>query len=70
MESQQAIRNLMKYVREDALFNNLEKIESDFDQYCYNHCEDIQTVLDLVGEQKEAIVDLKKEIRALKRRNH
>lgn len=50
MDIQQNIDNLKKYIREDAIYNDLKNIQSDFDQFCFNHCNDIKLVLDKLQE--------------------
>ena len=42
MSLEQHIKNLKDYIKYDVI---IEKDNSDFAQFCKNHCEDIQTVL-------------------------
>lgn len=39
------IKNLKQYIEEDPYYNGTHEVVTDFDKYCYNHCEDIDMVL-------------------------
>jgi hypothetical protein len=51
-EKQIAIQNLEKYIKVDPIYNGSRENLSDFDEFCINHCLDIQIVLELVKEQQ------------------
>lgn len=61
-EKQIAIQNLEKYIQEDVIYNGSRENLSDFDEFCINHCTDIQIVLELVKEQQEEIELLKEDV--------
>lgn len=48
MNKEEAIENLKKYINEDFAYREPIKNMSDFDRFCYNHCKDIDTVLDYI----------------------
>ena len=53
-EEKKAIKNLEKYIEEDFAYREPIKNYSDFDKFCYNHCKNIETVLNLIEKlQKE-----------------
>ena len=54
-EKQIAIQNLEKYIKVDSIYNGSRENLSDFDEFCINHCLDIQIVLELVKEQQNKI---------------
>ena len=54
-DEENSIINLKKYIKEDNFYNGKLKIESDFDEFCYEHCKDIHNVLLLVQKQKNEI---------------
>ena len=54
-EKQIAIQNLEKYIQEDVIYNGSRENLSDFDEFCINHCLDIQIVLELVKKQDKMI---------------
>lgn len=55
---ERSIENLKEYVKADAIYNG--KVESDFDKFCYNHCKDIDIVLNYVKVLSKRINDLEK----------
>ncbi len=59
MTEEEAIENLRKYIDEDVIYKN-KKAESDFDEYCINHCRDIETILNLI-QLKQRQIDLDNE---------
>lgn len=61
-EKQIAIHNLEKYIKEDTIYNGSREKLSDFDEFCINHCLDIQIVLELVKEQQDEIEMLKENV--------
>lgn len=48
--------NLKKYIEEDFAFREPIKNMSDFDKYCYNHCQDIKEVLNEL-DKKDKVID-------------
>lgn len=44
---EEAINNLKQYIEEDLIYKE-NKPQSDFDKFCINHCEDIETVLNCI----------------------
>lgn len=50
-------QNLKKYIEEDFAFREPIKNISDFDKYCYNHCQDIKEVLNEL-DKKDKVIDL------------
>lgn len=60
-EKQIAIQNLEKYIKEDTIYNGSRENLSDFDEFCINHCLDIQIVLELVKEQQKEIETLQRD---------
>lgn len=52
-EEKQSINNLKKYIEEDFAYREPLKNYSDFDMFCYNHCKDIETVLNIIEELKK-----------------
>ncbi len=49
--------NLEKYIEEDFAFREPIKNMSDFDKYCYNHCQDIKEVLNEL-DKKDKVIDM------------
>lgn len=49
--------NLKKYIEEDFAFREPIKNMSDFDKYCYNHCQDIKEVLNEL-DKKDKVINL------------
>jgi hypothetical protein len=49
--------NLKKYIEEDFAFREPIKNMSDFDKYCYNHCQDIKEVLNEL-DKKDKVIDM------------
>lgn len=49
---EEAINNLKQYIEEDLIYKE-NKPQSDFDEFCINHCKDIETVLNYVKELEE-----------------
>ena len=47
--------NLKKYIEEDFAFREPIKNMSDFDKYCYNHCQDIKEVLNELDKKDKVI---------------
>ena len=47
----EAINNLQEYIENDTFYTGETKIESDFDRFCYNHCEDIAKVLNALPKK-------------------
>lgn len=45
----EAINNLKNYIEQDLIYKE-DKPQSDFDEFCINHCEDIETVLNYIKE--------------------
>ena len=45
MNIEKHINNLKEYIETDFAFKEPEKNESDFDKFCYNHCKDIDAVI-------------------------
>ena len=54
-EEKKSIASLEFYIEQDPYFNGIYKIESDFDKYCFEHCQDIKTVLTLLKKQQKEI---------------
>lgn len=48
--AEKSMKNLREYIEEDMIFNNPPEEMSDFDQFCYNHCKDIENVLKYLKE--------------------
>lgn len=49
---------LREYVKNDVIYSEYKSGKrdmSDFDKYCIEHCKDIESLLNEVQEQKEAI---------------
>jgi len=44
------VKNLKQYVKDDAIYQDYKKDKgknfSDFDNFCINHCKDIEAVLE------------------------
>lgn len=52
------IRNLKEYIEKDEIYQNFKTGKarydlSDFDKFCINHCEDIESLLEEVGGNEE-----------------
>lgn len=47
-KEKQSINNLKKYIEKDFAYREPLKNMSDFDRYCYNHCKDIDIVLNYI----------------------
>lgn len=56
-EIEKSIRNLKQYIKEDPYFNRTSKIETDFDKFCYNHCKDIENLLEENKMQRKQLND-------------
>ncbi len=61
-EKKQAIENLKQYIKKDEIYNGTRKNLSDFDEFCINHCMDINIVLHLIQKQQEEIKKKDKQI--------
>ena len=53
-EEIKAIEQLKKYTEEDVIYKE-NKPQSDFDEFCINHCKDIETILNLIEKQQKEI---------------
>ena len=51
-KEKKAIENLREYIADDIFYNKSEEIVSDFDKFCYDHCNDIDIVLALIDKEK------------------
>ena len=58
-EKQIAIQNLERYIKEDPIYNGRRENLSDFEEFCIDHCLDIQIALELIKEQQKEIERLK-----------
>lgn len=47
MSKEEAISNLKRYIEEDLIYKE-NKPKSDFDEFCINHCRDIEIVLNYI----------------------
>lgn len=54
-EEKESIKNLEKYIEEDFAYREPIKNYSDFDKFCYNHCKNIETVLNLIEKLRERL---------------
>lgn len=52
-EEKKAKSNLKDYIEDDSYYNKTIKIESDFDRFCYEHCKDIDIILNLTEKQNK-----------------
>lgn len=52
--AKKSVENLKRYIKEDLIYQE-NKPESDFDQFCINHCKDIDNVLDYVSELETSV---------------
>lgn len=52
------IENLREYINEDDIYTGKAKIESDFDNFCYNHCKDIDDLLKAYKKAKNEYLKL------------
>lgn len=63
---EKSIANLKEYIRDDLIYLPVKegktKIESDFDAFCYRHCEDIDNIINLVKQQENIIKELQRRI--------
>lgn len=57
MKIEEHKENLKKYIEEDFAFREPIKNMSDFDKYCYNHCQDIKEVLNEL-DKKDKVIDM------------
>lgn len=46
---EEAINNLKQYIEQDLIYKE-NKPQSDFDEFCINHCKDIETILNYIEE--------------------
>lgn len=51
-KEEEAISNLKRYIEEDLIYKE-NKPKSDFDEFCINHCRDIETVLYYIKKLEE-----------------
>ena len=47
--AKKSVENLKRYIKEDLIYQE-NKPESDFDQFCIDHCKDINNVLNYISE--------------------
>ena len=47
----ESVKNLQEYLLNDTFYNGETKIESDFDKFCYKHCEDIANILEVIPKR-------------------
>ena len=60
-EVEDRINNLKRYIAEDLIYQE-NKPESDFDEFCINHCKDIHTILSYIEELENKLKQAKEYI--------
>ncbi len=68
-EEMKAIENLIEYVKEDDIYNGTRENLSDFDEFCINHCTDIEIVLEKIQNQQSEL-EFQKEINKTEKNRH
>lgn len=59
-KEEKAIANLKYYIEQDPYYNGTYSPVTDFEKYCYEHCNDIGVILSELEQKDKEVQELKK----------